>query len=118
MLISSTTFTNTFLAQINQLQERQNTLQQQASTGQRVTLPSDDPSAMSEVLNLQANASSNTQYQSNVASLQGKATTSYNAINSLKAISDRVNEIAVLAANGTTSPDQLKVYASEVKGQL
>ena len=118
MRISSSTFANDFLYQTNQLQQQQNTLQQEVTTGQKVTLPEDNPSAMAQVLNLQTSSASNSQYQSNVTALQSSATTSYGAMNSLKTISDRVSQIATLASSGTTSPSQLASYSSEVKNLL
>ncbi|MDB6022601.1 MAG: flagellin [Pedosphaera sp.] len=117
MRISSSMFSNNFLLQINQLEQRQNTLQSQASSGQKITRPEDDPAAMASVLNLQTSVSANTQYQNNIAQLQSSATASYSAMDSLKTISDRAGEIATLASNGTTSPQQYASYATEV-GQL
>jgi len=114
MRVSSTSFSANFLSQINTLQQRQNTLQQEAATGQKISLPEDNPEVVTQVLNLQAQASANGQYQNNISTLQNAATTSYSAMSSLKTISDRVNEIATLATSGTASPTQLASYATEV----
>ncbi|HEX3798085.1 MAG TPA: flagellar hook-associated protein FlgL [Verrucomicrobiae bacterium] len=114
MRISSTSFSTNFLSEINQLQQRQNTLQQEASTGLSVTQPEDNPEVMTNVLNLQTQSSASTQYQANVSKLQTTANLSYTAMSNLKTISDRVDEIATLATSGTASPDQLNAYAQEV----
>jgi flagellar hook-associated protein 3 FlgL len=117
MRISTTSFTDNFLPQINQLAQQQNTLQNEASTGLKVSLPEDNPEVMGQVLNLQADASATSQYQNNITSLQATATNSAAAMNSLKTISDRIGEISTLASSGTNSPTQLTSYATEV-GQL
>ncbi len=118
MRISSDYFSANFLNESNQLQQQLNQLQQQASTGLKVSLPSDNPSVMASVLNLQTESSENNQYQDNVSSLQNAATTTYTAMNSLKTITDRVNEIATLSTSGTASPTQLSSYSSEVKNLI
>jgi flagellar hook-associated protein 3 FlgL len=121
MRIASDSFSMNFLTQINQLQQQQTTLQQESATGLDISLPSDNPGVMSNVLNLQTASSEDTQYENNITSLQASATTSYTAMNGeggLKAIIDQVNEIATEATNGTNSPTQLATYASQVSGLL
>jgi flagellar hook-associated protein 3 FlgL len=117
MRITSTSFVNNFLFQTGNLEQQQNTLQNEAGTGLKVTLPADNPAVMGQVLNLQTASDANSQYQANIASLQSDATNSYAAMNSLKTISDRIGEISTLASNGTNSTSQLASYATEV-GQL
>lgn len=114
MRISSTLFTNNFLIQVNQLQQRQNTLQMQAATGLSFSLPEDNPAGMAAALNLQTTSSSQNQYQTNISRLQTAATTSYTVINSLQTISSQASEIATSASSGITSPQQLASYAAQV----
>jgi len=116
MRVAQSTFAFNFLTQLNQLEQRQNNLQTQAATGQLFSLPEQNPSAMGQVLNLQTDVNATTQYQNNITQLQQTATSTSDAISGLKAISDRMNEIATLA-DGTKSPAQLQAYATEV-GQL
>src|SRR5581483_8317941 len=113
MRVASDTFSNNLMFQLNVLQDRQNRLQTQAATGQKITLPEDDPAAMREVLDLQTQSHAVTQYQTNITSLQQVATASYNIIDGLKTISDRAGEIAT-QADGLASPQQLSAYATEV----
>jgi flagellar hook-associated protein 3 FlgL len=113
MRVASNTFSTNLMDQLMQLQNRQNRLQNQAATGQKLTLPEDDPGAMRRVLDLQTASRATAQYQSNISALQEQATTTYNAISSLKTISDRAGEIATLA-DGLKSPQELATYATEV----
>jgi flagellar hook-associated protein 3 FlgL len=113
MRITANTFPNSLVSQLNQLGNRQNSLQTQAATGQRIQFPDDDPSATRRVLQLQTEQKSLQQYQNNLARLQEVSNASYGAMKSLKTISDRAGEIATLA-DGTKSRQELGIYASEV----
>lgn len=116
MRVSANSFSNQFLDQVRTLSSRQNRLQTQAATGQRIRTADDDPAAMQRVLDLKTEGAGIAQFQRNISSLLNEATASYSALRGLKTISDRVGELATLA-DGTRSPDELKIYATEV-GQL
>jgi len=113
MRISSSLFTDNFLSQMNQLQGQQIQLQNQATTGLKVTLPEDDPGVMNQALNLQTQAAANNQYQSNITQLQGTATTAATAMNNLQTITEKAGEIATLAGGVHTSTE-LASYATQV----
>ncbi len=113
MRVSSSAFGESFIYQTNRLQNQQNVLQGEATTGLQFTLPEEDPASMSQALELQADSSENTQYQSNVTQLQNSATTSYNALNGLQTLISQANTIAE-SVDGTTSPEELTSDATEV----
>jgi len=117
MRVTASTFPNTLVDQLERLILRQNRLQSQAATGQRVRLPEDDPAAMRRVLDFQAQSSTLGQYTRNVDQLLDLSNTSYAAMRSLKKVSDRAGEIAVLA-DGTKAPSELLLYAGEVSQLL
>lgn len=117
MRVTANTFSDSLINQLNQLTLRQNRLQSQAATGQRVKLPDDDPTAMRRVLDLQAEAKSVGQYDSNITRLKDSASAAFAGMKSLKTLSDRAGEIATLA-DGTKSPDQLAAYANEIDQML
>jgi flagellar hook-associated protein 3 FlgL len=106
-------FPDALVQQLNVLQTRQQRLENQASSGQRVQVPSDDPSAARLVLDMQAESQEVTQYQANISTLQQQSTTSASAMQQLKTIADRAGEIAT-QADGTASPQDLNNYATEV----
>jgi flagellar hook-associated protein 3 FlgL len=116
MRVTANTFPDSLVDQLGRLASRQNRLQAQAATGQRITMPEDDPVAMQRVLDLQNDASKVGQYRANIASLRSVAQASYGVVQDLKKISDRAGELATLA-DGTRSADELKLYATEV-GEL
>jgi len=113
MRVTANTFPNSLLQQLNSLNQRQNKLQNQAATGQRVQLPEDDPGAMRRVLDLQAEGKSTGQYQRNISRLQELAAASFSSIKALKSVSDRAREISI-SADGLKSQDELNIYANEV----
>ena len=113
MRVSSNSLPTTLVEQLNQLSVRQQKLQAQAATGQRIQAPSDDPDAVRRVLNLQAEGEKFGQYEQNIIRQQELGTASYTAMQSLKKVSDRANEIAT-RADGLKSPQELKVLAGEI----
>ncbi len=113
MRVTSNMFPTTLVNQLAQLSSRQERLQSQAATGQRVRLPEDDPTAMRRVLDLQAENQAFGQYRANIARLQEMAKASFGGIKSIKTVVDRASEIATLA-DGTKSQAELRTYATEV----
>ena len=113
MRVTTNTFTDGLITQLNQLSVRQNRYQLQAATGQRVTLPEDDPAAIRRVLTLQSEGKLSGQHQDNIARQRELANASFNAIKGIKSVSDRAREIAI-AADSLKSPEELKLYGKEV----
>jgi len=113
MRVTSNTFPNSLLDQLNQLSTRQNRFQNQAATGQKVTLPSDDPVAMRRILDLQAEGKSVGQYQRNISRHEELGTATYAVMRSLTKVSDRAGELAT-QADALDSPDDLRIMAKEV----
>lgn len=113
MRVSASTFPDTLVTQLAQLTVKQNRLQSQAATGQRVQLPADDPAAVRRVMDYQAEARLVGQYQRNITYQEELAQASFDGIKGLKAISDRAGEIATLAGGGR-SATELNAYATEV----
>ena len=113
MRVTANTFPDSIVRQLQQLASRQSNLQNQVATGQRISLPEDDPAALHQVLGLQTDIRARTQYQENIANLKDRSTAAYSAIKGLKKISDRAQELAVLA-DGTKSPEELRAYGSEL----
>lgn len=113
MRVSANTFSDTLITQLSNLSVRQQRLQNQAATGQRVRLPEDDPVALRRALDMQSEFSSNGQYTKNITRQLELAQASYSGIKSLKSISDRASEIAV-QVDDLKSPEELQFYAKEI----
>ncbi|MBI5385919.1 MAG: flagellar hook-associated protein FlgL [Verrucomicrobia bacterium] len=113
MRVSSSTFPNTLVQQLSKLTAKQSQLQNQIATGQKLTLPEDDPTAMHRVLDFQTEESRIGQYQRNITYLRETAEANYNVMKGIKKISDRAGEIATLA-DDTKSPTELRTLGQEV----
>src|SRR5690348_16605025 len=109
MRVTGNSITNTLISHLNVLAARQTRLQNQATTGQRIQAPEDDPAAMGRALGLQSDHSQAGQYAQNIATLQNRANTVGSALEALNKISSRANEIATLA-DGTRSAQDMQVY--------
>ncbi|HLP75494.1 MAG TPA: flagellar hook-associated protein FlgL [Candidatus Paceibacterota bacterium] len=113
MRVTGNTFSTNFLSQVNRLTSRQQQLQNQATTGQRIAALEDDPAAMQRVLGMESEQTSLSQYKANISALKDRAMSTFNNLKAVKTVSDRVGEIAT-QADGTRSNEELKTYASEI----
>ena len=112
MRVTANTFPNALLNQLSSLSQRQNKLQNQAATGQIVSLPEDDPVAMRRILDMQAENGAMAQYQRNIGRHQELATATYDSLKALKSLSDKAGEIAIAA--GDLNAANLPIYAKQV----
>jgi flagellar hook-associated protein 3 FlgL len=112
MRIAGTSYTESMANQINLIAGRQYKLQSQATTGQSITAPEDDPAGMVQALGLQADGASVAQYAQNISTLQNRSDLVANALQQLKTISDRIGELAT-QSDDTASPTQLQANATE-----
>lgn len=113
MRVTTNSFNNDLRHNITRLAERQLRLQQQVSTGQRITSTSDDPKAMRRVLDLRNQQGQLRQYQDNITTVRENTNVVYSTVQGLKKLSDRAAEIAVIA-DGTKGPSALTAYSKEV----
>ena len=110
MRVTTNSFNNDLRHNITRLAERQLRLQQQVSTGQRITTASDDPKAMRRVLDLRNQQGQLRQYQDNITTVRENTNVVYSTVQGLKKLSDRASEIAVIA----DGPSALNAYSKEV----
>ncbi len=113
MRVSTLSISNTVIQQIQQLGSQQSKLQVQVATGQRIFNPSDDPTAVGRVLNLESESRMLGQYERNIDRAMELSQASYSALRELKKVSDRASEIGSLGA-GVTSAESARAYAAEV----
>ena len=117
MRIPNFSKSDSLVAQLQKLTASQVGLQSQVSTGQRITLASDDPAAMARVLDMQAEQQHIQQWARNNDRALSVSQASFAAVKDLKKVSDRAGEIAVLGV-GANGADAYHAYATEVDGLL
>lgn len=113
MRVSFNSFPNRLTDTLGGLAARQMRYQIQASTGQRIVNPEDDPASMRRVLDLQSEGARVAQFQKNITRLKEISTATYGVLRGLTRVSDRAGELAT-KADGTRSPQELTVMGREV----
>lgn len=114
MRIASATAFNNMVTQIQNMDAQQSALQEEVSSGQAVTEPSDNPSVMNTVMNLVSENRQLTQYSSNASTALEISQASYAGLSQLKNLTDQVNELATQANDGTDSSSQLASFGTSV----
>jgi flagellar hook-associated protein 3 FlgL len=117
MRIPNYTVSQTLVTRLQDLTARQADLNQQATTGQRITNPSDDPASMARVLNIQAEKQQIQQFARNNDRALNISQATFSAVEQFKRTSDRASELSVLGTS-TAGPDALRTYGTEVDGLL
>ncbi len=115
MRIAGTSYTESMTNQINLLSARQFQLQNQATTGQRVQAPEDDPAAMATALGLQAQNSDVTQYAQNITTVQNRAALVGNALSQVQSALNNASDIAT-QSDGVN--DDLQANATAVTSDI
>ncbi|MGZ4980849.1 MAG: flagellar hook-associated protein FlgL [Methylobacter sp.] len=85
-------------------------VQQQLSSGLKVSVPSDDPAAAIRILDLNRTIATTNQYQSNIATVRGRLNIEESALATSGNILDRAKELTIQAMNATlNSSDRLSI---------
>ena len=89
-------------------------LQQQISTGIRLTKPSDDPAAAARVLELEQTVSVNEQYQINIRQAEQRLQLEEATLNSVDNALQRIRELVIQGNNATMSLESRSAIADEI----
>ncbi len=106
--------TSTFLANLSDVEKRVSDSSRQVSSGLRVQTVSDDPSVVTDILQLNSQISSNDRIKQDLSSVQTEVNAAEGAINSATTLMDRARQIAAEAATTTTSADARTNLSGEV----
>ena len=118
MRIPTDSISNSLIQQLQQLNAQQSQYQQELSTGNRITNPSDDPAAMGQVLDMGSQLQSLQQLSANNAQATQITQQSYSALSSMQGISTSATELATEGASGTTSPTSYQAYSQQLNQLL
>jgi flagellar hook-associated protein 3 FlgL len=102
---------NNIGANLRRMEKYQNRL----STGKKINVPSDDPVVAARALKLRTDVSRLEQYDRNVKDAMSWMEITESALANINDILHRARVLAVQGANGTTTPDDTKKIAEEVK---
>ncbi len=114
MRIPNLTMSDSLILRLNTLNVQQTQLNNQLSSGQRISLASEDPEAASRIMSMRSEQSNLQVYTKNADRVLGVAQASYAALDQLQTISSRAGELAALSNSGNVSPAERKAYAVEL----
>jgi flagellar hook-associated protein 3 FlgL len=113
MRITNNMVTTSVLAELQQLDSQQSTLQTEVSSGLAVTQPSDDPGVFGQVIQEESQSNQLAQFNQNATQALNVANASYAGITSLTQIYDRATQLATMG-DGTLGASANTGYASEL----
>lgn len=114
MRIPNLTISEALVSRLNTLNYKQNAYNEQLSSGQRITLLSEDPQAASRILRLRSEQSSVQAHSKNTDRALSVAQASFAALDQIRSLNDRAGELATLGSSSTVSAAERKAYAVEV----
>jgi flagellar hook-associated protein 3 FlgL len=114
MRITLGMMTDSVLANIQQNQDRMETLQGQITSGSRITKPSDDPIGAAHALSFQEGLDTTDQYLTNINEAQAWLNTTDEALNTVTSDIQRARELAVQAASDTSTAEDRTAIQQEI----
>jgi flagellar hook-associated protein 3 FlgL len=114
MRIPNLTMSDAVVNRLNRLNRKQNQLNEQIATGQRITMASEDPQAASRVMRLRSEKMAAQQYARNTNVALGISQATYAAVDRLRQLSDRAGELAAASNSDNVSAQERAAYAVEV----
>src|SRR4026208_1774030 len=97
MRITSDIAYNNLLRDIERISERMQNTQLEISSGKKLHKPSDDPTAASDVIRIQAEQGEISQYQDNIATAKSRLGFADTTLQGVEAMVERVRNLALLA---------------------
>lgn len=92
--------------------------QAQLSSGLRVTVPSDDPAAAAQILQLDQTQANIDQYKKNITGATNSLSLEDSSLSDVSTLLTRVRELAVSAGDGTLTQSDRQSIASELSSRL
>jgi flagellar hook-associated protein 3 FlgL len=120
--MSSSAITNSFLNNINLIQQRMASVQNELTSGYRVTTASDAPDEISDLLDTRANLLQATQAQSNLSLAQGTVNTAESSLETGETLIEQAlslgQEGASSTSAGTSSRTTIVTQLQQLQAQL
>ncbi|MFZ3131604.1 MAG: flagellar hook-associated protein FlgL, partial [Desulfosporosinus sp.] len=114
MRITNNMLSQNLLRNLETAQSKMDQLQNQLSSGLRITRPSDDPVGIQNVMRLKSNISSVEQWKNNADEALNYMNTTDSTLGDMTSMLQRVRELTVQGANGTLATADRNAIASEV----
>jgi len=121
MRITNNTLTDGYLRNLSRNLDQMQKYQNQLSSGKEVSKPSDNPMAVSKIMNLENSIKTNEQYNRNIDDALGWVKTADGSLGEVTSSLLRARDLIIYGANGTLSDTDRNALADEVdqlSGQL
>lgn len=118
MRVSTSYYATRGLNSILEQQQRLADIQEQISSGKRLSKPSDDPTGAAQILRLEQAISATDQFQRNADFAQNRLSLEESTLSGVQDSLLRVREIAIQGANATMSDTDRFALAQEVRERL
>ncbi|KGK90335.1 hypothetical protein DP73_06695 [Desulfosporosinus sp. HMP52] len=115
MRVTNKMMTQDLLRNLETTQGKMSQIQNQMSSGYRITRPSDDPAGIQNALRMKSNISAVEQWKSNVDEALGYMDTTDGVLNDINLMLQRVRELAVQGSNGTLSETDRENSSIEIE---
>lgn len=113
--ITTSMLSTNYLRNVNRNLNYIQTVQNQLSTGKKISKPSDDPYAASRIVQMYADISGNEQYNDNITDVTNFLDVTDTSINQISNLYSRVRELLVQAGNAAYGSEQLQSIQDEMK---
>ena len=110
--------TQKFLTDLSAVQARAERAQRQLSSGLRVTVASDAPDQISQLLQVRVDLQHNTQVSSNLGLVKAEVDTAEQALNSATTLMDQIKVIGTQGATGTQPASANRILGDQVSALL
>src|SRR5579859_1002226 len=114
MIQSISPSADSFLAAVNELQSQEARAQAEIASGLRVNKPSDDPSVVSDILQINSSLARNTQIGQNLSNVTAEVNGAERALSSAVSTLDNVATLASQASNFNRSAADRAEAATEI----
>jgi flagellar hook-associated protein 3 FlgL len=114
MRITNNMLSQNLLLNLESAQGRMDQLQNQLSSGHRISKPSDDPVGIQNAMRLKSNISSVEQWKNNANAAVDYMNTTDSTLGDMTSMLQRVRELTVQGANGTLATADKEAIAKEV----
>lgn len=114
MRVTTLQTNNTMMNYISTAESKYYDLSQEASSGKKVTKPSDDPTAAKSILNIGSQMGQLNGYLDNMSTAQNELDTLDSSLSSLTTLIGKATDLTTEAANGTYSSSDLKNMKTQI----
>jgi flagellar hook-associated protein 3 FlgL len=118
MRVTNETAYRSLLRDLERISERMQETQLQISSGKKLHKPSDDPTAVSDVVRIRAEHSEIAQYQDNVATAKSRLGIADTTLQSVETMIERVRSLALLSMSNVATAHVQTTEIAGLRGQL